>query len=76
MERLVPGLIIASVAAFVGSGVTPEFTKPTKIDSNSNSGYYSDAVQRNTPVVPDDDVVTSTRRGFVPAQDAVCDRVQ
>jgi hypothetical protein len=71
MERLLPGLIIAGAAAFIGSGVKPEFTKPTDIEPNT--GYSSGIIQRDAPIVPDNEIKTSTHRGFTPAQDAVCE---
>ncbi|MDR2117006.1 MAG: hypothetical protein LBP87_11570 [Planctomycetaceae bacterium] len=72
MERLVTGLAIAGVAAFVGSGIHPEFSKPVRVDSNVVT-YQLEMIQRDAPVVPDDNTATTTHQGFSPAQDAVCE---
>jgi hypothetical protein len=71
MERIVPGLVIAGMAAVVGTGIQSEPVSTT----DPNVGYDSGIIYRDAPVVYEESV-TQTHRGFAPAQDAVCEHVQ
>ena len=65
MERIVPGLVIAGMAAVVGTGIQSEHTVPPTDDVGHNSGI----IYRDAPVVQDETLSTQMHRGFAPAQD-------
>jgi hypothetical protein len=72
MERFLPGLVIAGVAGVAGLVGVPHHS-PT-VDS-TNRPQVPETI-REVPVVKSETQSTQTHRGFIPAQDAVCERLQ